>query len=79
MATLAAKVVKSWVDPRRPKPQPESNLYTSQLANGIPVASDKAASEPSPFWVGTHASARSPLIFTVAFIGSIVTCARNGV
>ena len=44
-----------------------------------PEASDSAASEASTFWLGTQASALSAEILTVAFIGSMVAWARNGV
>ena len=35
--------------------------------------------EGRAFWLGTHASALSAEIFTVAFMGSMVAWARNGV
>jgi hypothetical protein len=49
------------------------------LSSGRPDAVESAASEASAFCVATHTSARSAVNRTVAFIGSIVACDRNGV
>src|ERR1043166_4835766 len=78
LAMSTARATKSCTAPRRPKPPPTMQVCTITLRGGTPAACAAAASEASPFWVGTQISTLSPVTCAVQFCGSSVACARNG-